>query len=61
MIEINLIPQVKRDLLRARMLRNAVISVSFAVGIGAVVTVVVLGLVLGGQLALSSFTDTKCQ
>lgn len=45
MIEINLIPQVKRDLLRARMLRNAVISVSFAVGIGAVVTVVVLGLV----------------
>lgn len=59
MIEINLIPQVKRDLLRARMLRNAVISVSFAVGIGAVVTVVVLGLVLGGQLALSSFTDTK--
>ena len=29
MIEINLIPQVKRDLLRARMLRNAVISVSF--------------------------------
>lgn len=59
MIEINLIPQVKRDLLRARMLRNAVISVSFTLGIIAIATVVVLGLVLGGQLALSGYTDSK--
>lgn len=57
MIEINLIPDVKRELLRTRMVRNAVISLSIIVGIGAIVTTVVLGLVFGGQLAAEGLQD----
>lgn len=57
MIEINLIPDVKRELLRTRMVRNAVISLSIVIGVGAVITTVVLGLVFGGQLAAEGLQD----
>ena len=51
MIEINLIPDVKRELLRIRMMRNAVISMSILVGIVSIAIVVFCAVVLGGQLA----------
>lgn len=57
MIEINLIPDVKRELLRARMTRNVVISVSTLIGVAAVSIVVILGLIFGGQLAAEAFQD----
>lgn len=57
MIEINLIPDVKRELLRTRMMRNAVISLSVIVGAVTVGVVVVLGLVLGGQLTAEAIQE----
>lgn len=57
MIEINLIPDVKREFLKARALRNTVVSVSILIGIGMVGLAVVLGLVLVGQIATGAFQD----
>lgn len=57
MIEINLIPDVKREYLRTRAMRNLVISVSIVVGIAMVAIAVVLGLVFGGQMAAEAFQD----
>ncbi len=51
MIEINLLPNVKRELLKTRVMRNRVISVSFLVGGASIAAVVVLALILGGQIA----------
>ena len=58
MIEINLIPDVKRELLHTRMMRNAVISLSVIIGIVAIGVVVVLGLVFGGQLAAEAIQES---
>lgn len=57
MIEINLIPDVKRELLRAKMMRNAVTAMSITVGMIAVGVAVALGLILGGQIALEALHD----
>lgn len=51
MIEINLLPNVKRELLKTRVMRNRVISISFLVGGASIAAVVVLALVLGSQIA----------
>ena len=51
MIEINLLPNVKRELLKTRAMRNRVISISFLVGGASIVAVVVLALILGSQIA----------
>ncbi len=51
MIEINLLPNVKRELLKTRAMRNRVISISFLVGGVSVAAVVVLALILGSQIA----------
>ena len=51
MIEINLLPNVKRELLKTRAMRNQVISISFLVGGVSIATVVVLALILGSQFA----------
>ena len=51
MIEINLLPNVKRELLKTRAMRNRVISISFLVGGVSIATVVVLALILGSQFA----------
>ena len=51
MIEINLIPDVKQELLKAQKVRSAVISISIIVGIAAIGIVIVLALyVFGAQL-----------
>ena len=51
MIEINLLPNVKRELLKTRVMRNRVISMSFLVGGASIAAVVVLALILGSQIA----------
>ena len=51
MIEINLLPNVKRELLKTRAMRNRVISISFLIGGVSIATVVVLALILGSQFA----------
>ena len=51
MIEINLLPSVKRELLKTRAMRNRVISISFLVGGASIAAVVVLALILGSQIA----------
>lgn len=57
MIEINLIPDVKRELLRTRMLRNMIVSLSVLIGIVSIAAVVIGGLILGGQLAFEAKQD----
>lgn len=57
MIEINLIPDVKREYLRTRSMRNFVISAAVLVTLAAVAVCVVLGLILGGQLVAGSLQD----
>lgn len=52
MIQINLIPDVKRDLLRAQAVRNWVIFLSTIIGAGSIALVVVTGMIFGG-LALT--------
>ena len=51
MIEINLLPNVKRELLKTRAMRNRVISISFLVGGASIAAVVVLALIFGSQIA----------
>ena len=51
MIEINLLPNVKRELLKTRVMRNRVISISFLVGGASIAAVVVLAFILGSQIA----------
>lgn len=57
MIEINLLPDVKRELLRTRMMRNTVISFSILIGITSLAVTVFLAVVLGGQLAGQAIQD----
>jgi len=49
MIQINLIPDVKREYLRARVVRNTAISISILIGLASVGVVVLVGAILGGQ------------
>ena len=51
MIEINLLPNVKRELLKTRAMRNRVISISFLAGGASIAAVVVLALIFGSQIA----------
>lgn len=58
MIEINLIPDVKQELLKARRVRSTVISGAIVLGIAAVATVVLLALyVFGAQTLRSKLAD----
>ena len=57
MIQINLIPDVKREYLKTRELRNAVISLSIVIGVGVIGLGVVLGLIFSGQLITESIQD----
>lgn len=61
MIQINLIPDVKREYLKTRELRNTVISIATLVGGGMIALVVVLALVFGGQLVTQSLQDGSIQ
>jgi len=58
MIEINLIPDVKQEFIRAQKVRNAAITFSILAGIVAGGIVVVLVLVLGAQ-SLHEKTRTR--
>lgn len=49
MIQINLIPDVKRDLLRANAMRNWVIFLSIVVGVASIVVIVLVAGILGAQ------------
>lgn len=49
MIEINLIPDVKQEMIRAQKLRNTAISISIVVALAAGGVVVLLGLLVGAQ------------
>lgn len=54
MIQINLIPDVKQELLAAQRMRRTAISISIFVGIAAAGAVVALGLILGAQTLYES-------
>jgi hypothetical protein len=58
MIEINLVPDVKQELIKAQRVRASVISMAIVVGIGAIGVVVLLGVwVFAIQTARSVLTD----
>jgi hypothetical protein len=58
MIEINLVPDVKQELVRARQVRTIVISVAVVVGLVSVGIVIVLALILFGlQTVRSNYAD----
>jgi hypothetical protein len=57
MISINLVPDVKLEMLRAQRLRNVAISVSIVAGIVAGIIVAVLAIVLGAQATLQAVTN----
>lgn len=59
MIEVNLIPDVKREYLHAQRVRNTVISVSMLVAAAAAGTVIVLGLALGSLQFASGQADNS--
>jgi len=61
MIEINLIPDVKREYLRARAQRNYIIFMSTIVGAAAVAAAVVLGLVFSGQLVAEAVQNRSIE
>lgn len=57
MIEINLVPDVKLEYIRTRMMRDYVVSVSIIVGISVVSLAIILGVVLGTQLITERVQD----
>lgn len=57
MIEINLIPDVKQELLKAQSARNYVISGAIITGIVSVGIVVILVVILGGQALTNTVVD----
>jgi hypothetical protein len=57
MIEINLIPDVKQELIKAERVRASVISTAILIGLIAVGIVVVLAGLLGGQAIASNLAD----
>ena len=59
MIEINLVPDVKQQLIRAQQIRSAVVSIAIVVAIAAVGVVVLLLLYVGGQELRRSSLDNS--
>lgn len=60
MIEINLIPDVKQELIRARMVRSAVVTISIFVAVAFAAAVVVLCLyVFGAQALRNTLADNQ--
>ncbi len=59
MIEINLIPDVKQELLKAQTARNYVITGALVAGIGAVAFVIILALALAAQTVSGNLIDTN--
>lgn len=59
MIEINLVPDVKQELIRAQRVRLSVISAATLFGLISIGIVVVLALLLGAQVVASSLLDNS--
>ena len=57
MIEINLIPDVKKELIKANKTRNVVVTFAIFAGVIAVAIVAILGIVIGGQVITSKGQD----
>lgn len=57
MIQINLVPDVKQEMLHAQRMRNVAISLSIVIGLVAVAVVVALALILGGQVAVQKIEE----
>ena len=57
MIELNLIPDVKREFIRAKQQQAVVVTVSILVGVAAIALLAVLGLVIGTQAVISNHYD----
>lgn len=57
MIQINLVPDVKQEMLHAQRMRNVAISLSIVVGLVSVGVVVALALILGGQVAVQKIEE----
>ncbi|HSW90747.1 MAG TPA: hypothetical protein VLF64_02005 [Candidatus Saccharimonadales bacterium] len=57
MIQINLVPDVKQEMLHAQRMRNVAISLSIVIGLVAVGIVVALALILGGQVAVQKIEE----
>lgn len=57
MIEINLVPDVKQEMLHAQRMRNVAISLSIVIGLVAIGVVVALALILGGQVAVQKIEE----
>jgi hypothetical protein len=57
MIEINLVPDVKQELIKAQRVRASVISLSILVSIATISAVVVLALLLGAQAITDKLAD----
>jgi hypothetical protein len=57
MIEINLIPDVKQELIKAERVRAGVISTTILVGIISVSVIVVLAVLIGGQAIAGNLAD----
>jgi len=56
-IQINLVPDVKQEMLHAQRMRNVAISLSIVIGLVAVGIVVALALILGGQVAVQKIEE----
>lgn len=61
MIQVNLIPDVKHEYIRAQRMRNSVISIAIIVVIAAVGLVILLAAVLGGQKVTEAVTERTIQ
>lgn len=58
MIQVNLIPDVKHEYLRAQKLRNSVISIAILAVAASIALVVLLGAILGGQRVTEAVTES---
>lgn len=61
MIEINLVPDVKQELIKAQRIRSSVVSLAIIIGIAAISLVVVLAIFAGGQSVASGFADRSIE
>lgn len=57
MIQINLVPDVKQEMLHAQRMRNVAISLSIVIGLVSIAVVVALALILGGQVAVQKIEE----
>lgn len=61
MIQVNLVPDIKQEMLRAQRMRNVTISMSVVVGIVAAGAVGVLALILGAQAVTEAYTVSQIE